>query len=88
MTKIPGLRIREFPGGGAIAYSTRGPRSIHGDLCQVAVYFDGVRVSTGEGDLVPLRLLAGVEYYTPGFVPVQYRRLGSECGVMLRWTIH
>ncbi len=102
MTKIPGLRISYVPGFGAKAYSTRGPRSIHVDLCQVAVYLDGVRVSNGVVDLVALSLLAGVEYYPPGFVPVQYKVLGAapgmgripseeggsaECGVLLLWTI-
>ena len=96
LAKIPGLRIRDLPGGGAIAYSTRGPRSIHGDQCTVDVYLDGVRVFGGEVDLVPLHLLAGIEYYTPGFVPVQYRRLGAApgegggsaaCGVLLLWTV-
>jgi TonB-dependent Receptor Plug Domain len=88
LTKIPGLHVSGVQGGGAIAYSTRGPRSIRGDLCTIAVYLDGVRVSSGEVDVVPLSLLAGVEYYSPGFVPVQYRTLGAECGVMLLWTVH
>jgi hypothetical protein len=95
VAKIPGLRIRDLPGGGASAYSTRGPRSIRGDRCMVAVYLDGVKVSSGEVDLVPLHLLGGIEYYTPGFVPVQYRRLGAApgeeggsaaCGALLLWT--
>jgi hypothetical protein len=38
---------------------------------QVAVYLDGVRVSTGEVDLVSLNLLGGVEFYSPAFVPVE-----------------
>jgi carboxypeptidase family protein/TonB-dependent receptor-like protein len=97
MTRVPGLRFKEGPFGTVSAYSTRGPRSIHGDFCTVAVYFDGVRVSTAAVDLAPLSLLAGIEYYTPGFVPVQYRSLGAAagedrgsaaCGVLLLWTIH
>jgi Carboxypeptidase regulatory-like domain len=103
ITKIPGLRITENAGFSGHAYSTRGPRSLHGEFCWVEVYLDGVQVSDGEVNLVPLSLLGAVEYYPPGFVPVEYKRLGSapsgrgggggqggsaECGVLLLWTIH
>ncbi len=97
MTKIPGVRVGKAPGfPRAVAYSTRGPRSIQGDLCIVDVYLDGVRVSNADVDIVPLSLLAAIEYYAPGFVPVKYRALGAApkteggsaaCGVLLLWTI-
>jgi len=96
LAKIPGVRILDNPGGSAIAYSLRGPMSLHGGLCQVSVYLDGLRVSDGSANVVPVELLDGVEYYPPGFVPVEYRTSGSPrgeggspaCGVLLLWTIH
>jgi Carboxypeptidase regulatory-like domain len=100
LTKIPGLRIKDLPDGSWIPYSTRGPRNLYGGLCMPLIFFDGVQVSGGAFDLAPLSLLAGVEYYSPGFIPVQYKALAAapspnpsvgtpsaECGALLLWTV-
>lgn len=98
LPKIPGLRIEpKGPSGNALfAFSTRGANTLRGGLCQADVYLDGVRVISGEVSIVPLSMLGGVEYYAPGTVPVEYKRLGesgasrsepnSACGVLLLWT--
>lgn len=89
MSKIPGVRI----GPTGIVYSTRGPNSVRSGLCPVAVWYNGVRGagatdfrSGGGADLVSIGLLGGIEYYTPGYVPVQYRDGAASCGVMLIWS--
>jgi Carboxypeptidase regulatory-like domain len=99
LTKIPGLRIQDNPDGSWIPYSTRGPRNIHGGLCTPLMFLDGVQLS-GATDGLSLSLLAGVEYYSPGFIPVQYKALAAapspnpsvgtpsaECGALLLWTV-
>lgn len=98
--KIPGVQVVQGTAGTAAqVYSTRGPNAL-GTPCQVAVFLDGVRLLDGDAGLLDLPLLGGVEYYPPGFVPVQYRvsaplsasggrtRAGgsSSCGVMLLWS--
>ena len=59
------------------------------------VYIDGARTYFGGlrsgGDVTDLRLfsgadVAGIEYYSEINAPVQYRRLGLRCGVLLIWT--
>jgi len=53
--------------------------------CPVAIYIDGVRAADGlEG--IRTEELHGVEYYDIAAAPVQYRRLGSACKVLLFWT--
>jgi len=54
------------------------PLSMRGN-CRPLVYWNGVRVSDGsvENIVSSPRELGGVEYYTSGFVPVQYRAPGT-----------
>jgi Carboxypeptidase regulatory-like domain len=92
--KVPGIRPHA-DGPKTFVYSTRGNGSIRNPApCQVEVFLDRVRLSDGDASLVPLMELAGIEYYPPGFVPVQYRvaaplgsktQAGSQCGVLLLW---
>ena len=96
--RVPGLRIGGPDALSQFAHSTRGTQSIQGG-CQVAVYIDGIREPSGNVAAMPLSLLGGIEYYTPGQIPVQYRapqainpRTGvpaggsPSCGVLLLWT--
>lgn len=97
--KFLGIKVLPPPAGfGTRVFSTRGPNNIHGAGCQVAVFYNGVRVDGGTIDNVSLELLGGIEYYAPGYVPVQYREVSvrdrrggtpsasAACGVMLLWA--
>lgn len=57
--------------------------------CGFQIFLDGVIVSE-HGDLngVPApRDIAGVEIYSaPATIPLQYKRNGAKCGVILAWT--
>jgi hypothetical protein len=97
--KVPGVRLEEASAGQVFVFSLRGSNSMAG-TCQVAVYLNGMHLADGNAGLVPLQLLGGIEYYPPGFVPVQYqspsavnpqkrgesRGGSSACGVLLLWT--
>ena len=103
MTKIPGIRLTNYPGGRVLVFSTRGTNTVSNTrrssgLCQVVVFTDGMREPEGEASSIPFELLGGVEYYPPGYAPVQYRGSGQyssrgepvggspACGVMLLWS--
>jgi hypothetical protein len=83
-SKIPGITIRGGPGPTRTVYSTRGTHSTRKGACAVAVYWNGIRVGT-DPTIVPLEFIGGIEFYTTGYIPVQYRELGNDCGVMLLW---
>jgi hypothetical protein len=97
LSRLPGLRI-EPAGPNAIehfAFSSRGPSNIRGGPCRADVYIDGVRSFNGDVNLFPLSMLAGIEWYSPGTVPVRYRSTSARalrggpnaaCGVLLLWT--
>lgn len=55
-----------------------------------AVWYNGMRDAAAAdlrgSDMIPLGLLGGIEYYTPGYTPVKYRDGKSACGVMLVWS--
>src|SRR5687768_1215784 len=103
MTKIPGIRLTNYPGGRVLVFSTRGTNTVSNTrrssgLCQVVVFTDGMREPEGEASSIPFELLGGVEYYPPGYAPIQYRGSGQyssrgepvggspACGVMLLWS--
>lgn len=95
---IPGVRPTFDRGSAVKVYSTRGAGSLRSGggtpPCQVEVFLNGVRLSDGDAGIVPLQDLGGIEYYPPGFAPIQYRISakplasggGSGCGVLLLWT--
>jgi hypothetical protein len=98
-SKVPGINFSVSATGSTLVFSLRGSNSFKTGLCQVVVFLDGVRITNGDAGILPLELLAGIEYYPPGFAPVQYRaaagvvsggglRTGGSagCGVMLLWT--
>lgn len=84
-SRFPGVRMTSA----GIPYSTRGPNNFRGS-CPVAVWYNGVRDAAAAdlrgSDMIPLGLLGGIEYYTPGYTPVKYRDGASACGVMLVWS--
>jgi hypothetical protein len=88
--------ISHFPGLTPATVESSGRDSIvatqHGGLlfsmaqtCAVAVYLDGIRWTDGlEG--IRTEELHGVEYYDITTAPIQYRRPGAACKVLLFWT--
>lgn len=94
--RLPGLRIEHMAPNSPehAAFSSRGPNALTGSwgVCKADVYLDGLRVPGGEVTRVPLSSLAGVEWYSPGTVPVRYRAMNARgessaaCGVLLLWT--
>lgn len=98
MSRIPGVRVDQGnASASAVVYSRRGSNSLRGRPCQVVVYYNGVRTADGDADLASLETIGGIEYYTPGYVPVEYRVAGPlnargfeggspACGVMLLWS--
>lgn len=95
--RVPGIRPAVRPDGKIFIYSTRGASIDRKGLeapCFVEVFLDGTRMLDGDVGVVPLLDLAGIEYYPPGYAPVQYRIApslggdgsGAKCGVLLLWT--
>ncbi|MDP9178573.1 MAG: Plug domain-containing protein [Gemmatimonadota bacterium] len=85
MSRFPGLRMSSS----GVPMSTRGPNNFRGS-CPVAVWYNGMRDAAAAdlrgSDMIPLGLLGGIEYYTPGYTPAKYRDGKSACGVMLVWS--
>lgn len=97
--RVPGIRGIRLPSGKIVFASTRGETSLNNrggpsPPCQVEVFVDGTRVTDGDASVTALFDLAGIEFYPPGYAPVQYRipapvgtgNGGSQCGVLLLWT--
>ncbi|MDQ6925360.1 MAG: TonB-dependent receptor [Candidatus Eremiobacteraeota bacterium] len=89
---VPGLRVQLGSGGEEQVVSTRS-----GGSCPVLVFMDGVRLADPDVSWIDPSQLGGIEYYTTGFVPVQYQaaaaRSGSRrhasaggCGALLLWS--
>lgn len=68
-SKVPGVRL-EVSANTTVVYSTRAV-----SRCPVLVFRDGVRLVEDAPNVAELGLesLAAIEYYPPGYVPVQYR---------------
>jgi hypothetical protein len=56
------------------------------DRCGVEVFLNGLRTLDTLAGLTA-RDVNGVEFYTTGIVPPQFRRAGSACPVLLLWSI-
>ena len=90
---LPDILMSRFPGfrmsSSGAPYSTRGPNNFRGN-CPIAVWYNGMRDAAAAdlrgSDMIPLGLLGGIEYYTPGYTPAKYRDGKSACGVMLVWS--
>jgi hypothetical protein len=74
-----------FPGISYGGFSTRGPNHARSLVCNFDTYWNGVRIGRGF-PAISLDQIGGIEFYNPGFVPVQYKWPGSDCGVMLFWS--
>ena len=64
-----------------VAYNRRGPSG----RCNLTAYLDGVHIQDNSVTDIDPAQLAGVEYYTGPYVPVQYR-MNVGCGVILFWS--
>jgi hypothetical protein len=54
--------------------------------CGVDVFLNGLRtLDTLDG--LTTHDVSGVEFYTPGIVPIQFQRAGSSCPVLLLWSV-
>jgi hypothetical protein len=89
--RIPSIRILRHPDGSQYAASRRSPlrqRAGRADPCIVRVFVDGIQLGDGASALTEFipNDLAGVEYHDVTTAPVQYRKPGTECGVLLLWT--
>lgn len=75
--------------GALLGGSTEDQRRTSGRLppgaCVMHVYLDGVFVSDYDVSFIDTRSVAAVEAYGAA-APAQYRRAGSDCGVVLLWT--
>ncbi len=59
----------------------------HGGLaCGVDVYLDGFKVPADVYTSLHPSDIAGVELYSMGFAPVQYRTGSRACHVLLLWS--
>jgi len=54
--------------------------------CAPQVMLDDAPLRIDDFDLIRTWDLAGMEYYSGETMPVQYRRAGSECGLLLLWS--
>lgn len=85
-----GIRVERGSGG----YFVRHIRASHNRDCPIAVYVDGVLVTTETGrvrrgssvfDGIQMELVEAVEIYGVSEVPPQFNRAGGGCGVILIW---
>jgi len=95
---LPGVRV--FAGNGSdravvLRAGMRGSASSPIALCGPTVYLDGFPIERGGRGSVSAYLdrivrpfqIAGLEIYTSGATtPLQYKGLGSDCGVIVIWT--
>lgn len=87
-SRLEGVRVLRGTTGAFTPYSARGPNSLKGGLCLIAVYWNGVRIVNGRTTTavdIPTAFIGGIEFYNPGTIPAQYQELGNDCGVLLLW---
>jgi hypothetical protein len=85
-SKLRGVIISRQLSSAFIPFSARGSNSVR-DRCRIDVYWNGVRITRNTSPTVdiPMDFVGGVEFYNPGFTPVQYQDPGNDCGVLLLW---
>ena len=55
-------------------------------LCELAVFIDGMYIASPDISRLRAAGFTAVEYYTPSNTPPEFRRAGSQCGVVLLWS--
>ncbi len=91
LRRVRGVRVVPYGSGGQTVVSMRGSSGLSGADCYLAVWLDGVLV-TSPGrpyDLEVQRIgrLAAVEVYSgPAEVPIEFDSPGNGCGVLVLWT--
>lgn len=86
--RFPGLRAEWDPAHAGVKLARPGYYSLSGRPektgCAAQVYIDDTLANAGDVASLNAGDIAGVEYYSNA-PPVQYRRAGSQCGVVLLW---
>jgi hypothetical protein len=54
--------------------------------CEVSVFMDGVYVKDPDVSMLRATGFDAVEWYTPSNIPPEYKRPGTQCGVLLLWS--
>ncbi|MDB4889493.1 MAG: hypothetical protein JWL61_1348 [Gemmatimonadetes bacterium] len=85
--RFPGVRAAPNGGGRYVLLSTRSSGRMRAGDCTVDVYVDGARYYEDLDGIRPIDL-AGVELYSMGAAPVEYRRASASCNVLLLWLRH
>ena len=91
LRRIRGVRVLPFGAGGQTVVSMRGTSGFSGDNCYLAVWLDGILVSSPgrpyDLEIQRIDRLAGVEIYTgPSDTPIEFDGSGNSCGSLVLWT--
>ena len=55
-------------------------------FCEIAVFVDAMYVAEPEIGTLRAAGFEAVEYYTPSNIPPEFKRPGTQCGVLLLWS--
>lgn len=87
--RFPGVRAEWDPYHMSVSFGRAGYVALSSKSskqgCAAQVYIDDMFAQPGEVGALMAVDVAGVEYHSNA-PPVQYRRAGSQCGVILIWT--
>ena len=90
LRNLPGANVVTGAGSGArqtVGEAATSPSSCFSDHpCHIKLFLDNQPVAESDIGIIHTDELYGVEYYSSGNAPPQYRVSGSACGVMLLWT--
>ena len=91
LRRLRGVRVIPFGAGGQTAVAMRGSGGLLGSSCYLAVWLDGVLVSSPgrpyDLEIQRIERLAGVELYTgPADTPIEFDGSGNSCGSLVLWT--
>lgn len=84
--RFPGLMMRTGLDGVRRILAARASGTMGSMGCEPHIFLDGWPLLENDLDLVRTDELAGVEWYSGESGPIQYRRPGFGCGVMLLWS--